>query len=371
MKFLPNKITLRRIAYAAGVIATCMLFVLAILGGYAGWINPEKWALPAMLALAMPPLIVASVGATVAWCAYNRKHPIAFFGYATCLLLLYPFFTLCPVSRPENPRHNERVFTVLSYNSFYCNDTQFENPVRSRTLDYILTQRADVVCLQELYSLDAAGTHGKATDTQIEAVKRLYPYRIEPGDRELVILSRFPIKILDGSTGDLFFQWQAAEVDYYGTPLTVVNVHLPSFGLDDEERQIVHKLGEGTHGIKEGAGEIRHTIYGKLAKAFATRAQAAKVIRNYAKTVKGNVIVCGDFNDVPGSYAYRTIRDAGLSDLYTDVASGYTFTFNAYLMYFHIDQMLYKGDMRGVKFTRGDVKSSDHYPITGSFALPK
>lgn len=361
---------LRRAACITAQGATWILYLFAILGAFAGWINPEKWALPSMLALAMPPLIVMCTGATVAWGAYHWRRPCAVGGYVTCLILLYPFFTLCPISVPQKPRPGEKILTVLSYNSFYCNDTQFENPVRSRTLDYIINSRADVVCLQELYSLDAAGTHGKATETQIANVKRLYPYRLEPGDRELVILSRFPIKALEGSSGKLFFQWQSVEVDYNGTPVTIVNVHMPSFGLDNGERQIVRKMGQGSGGIREGAREMRRTIYGKLAEAFATRARAAEVIRDYCRSVKGNLIVCGDFNDVPGSYTYRTVRSAGLKDLYTSVSSGYTFTFNAYLMFFHIDQMLYRGNLRGIGFTRGDVESSDHYPITGTFALP-
>lgn len=360
---------IREIAYYILLVASGWLFLFSLLAGYAGWINPEFWALPSMLALAFIPFFILALVAMVGWNIYNYRSVPAIVGDAVIALLLYPFLIVCPFGSSKVVNKGEKKFTVLSYNTYYCNDVRIPNPVRSRTLDYIITSGADIVCLQELYSLDAAGTHGKATDTQIDKVKQLYPYRVEPGDRELVILSRFPLTVLGGDNGKLFFQYQAVRADVYGIPVTVVNVHMPSFGLSDEERQIVRNAKESADGIKGSASEMRHTVYGKLAHAFEVRAEAARVIRHLCDTVKGDLIVCGDFNDVPGSYAYRTVRGDDLRDVYTETAKGYTPTFNNYLMYFHIDQMFYRGNLRAIKFVRGNVNSSDHYPITGTFAL--
>lgn len=363
-----SRLTFRKVVRYLLIAASALLFLFALLSGYAGWINPSYWALPAMLALVFLPLFVMSVAAMIAWNIYNLRSVMAITGDIVIALLLYPLFIVSPFGSKKLKHDDEKVFTLLSYNSFYCNDSEYDNPVRSRTLDYIITTGADIVCLQELYSLDAAGTHGKATDTQIKQVKSMYPYRVEPGDRELVILSRFPLTVVGGDYGKLFFQYEVVRADVFGTPVTIVNVHLPSFGLSNEERQIVNKMKDSE--IKESTGEIRHTIYGKLARAFEVRAEAAKVIRALCDTIKGDLIVCGDFNDVPGSYAYRTVRSADLRDVYTETAKGYTCTFNAYMMYFHIDQMLYRGDMRALSFNRGTLRSSDHYPIMGTFALP-
>ncbi len=43
----------------------------------------------------------------------------------------------------------------------------------------------------------------------------------------------------------------------------------------------------------------------------------------------GNVIVCGDFNDVPGCRALRILESAGLTDAYAELGLGPTITFNA------------------------------------------
>ena len=358
-----------RIARWVMLTGTGFLYLFTVLAGYAGFIDPEAWALPSMLALVFLPLFVASVLITIGWNIYNYRSPMSIAGDIVFVLLIYPFIQVFPFGSTKLKYPNEKLLTVMSYNSFYCNDTEYKNPVRSRTIDYIITNNPDIVCLQELYSIDVAQTHGKATPIQINRVKELYPYRYEPGSRELVILSHYPITPIEGDSGKLFFQYQAVRVDVNGTPVTVVNVHLPSFGLSDEERQVVKQMKQGTQGISNSAGEMKNTIYGKLSKAFATRAQAARVIRNLCDTVKGDLIVCGDFNDVPGSYAYRIVKGDDLIDAYRETKTGYTSTFNAYMMYFHIDQMFYRGNLRALSFQRGNVKSSDHYPIEVTFGL--
>lgn len=351
-------------------IGSGFLYLFTVLSGYAGWINPETWAFPAMLALMFFPLYLITVAITIGWNIYNYVSPLAIIGDVVVVLLIYPFLLVFPLGSPKVKYANETTFTVMSYNSFYCNDTEIKNPVRSRTLDFILTTKADIVCLQEQYSVATAVSHGKATDTQIQQIKALYPYRYEPGSRELVILSRYPITPLAGDEGKMFFYYQAVRVDVKGTPVTVLNVHMPSFGLSDQERQVVNQMQKGAEGISESAEEMSNSIYGKLAKAFANRSQAAKVIRNFCDTVKGDLIVCGDFNDVPGSFAYRIVRGNDLKDVYTETYTGYTPTFHDYMMYFHIDQMFYRGDMRALDFMRGNLKSSDHYPIVATFAIP-
>lgn len=366
-----NKQNLRKWGGIALIAATSLLFLFALLAGYAGFISPIFWAFPSMLALVFLPLFLLSVLVTLGWNLYDFRHPVSIAGDVLFAVLLWPFLTVFPFGSRKTPYPNERTFTVMSFNTFYCNDIEYSNPVRSRTVDYIIERRADIVCLQEIYDLDAATTHGKATTAQVQHLKTLYPYRYEPGGRELVFLSRYPITPISGDEGKLFFQYQIVRINVAGTPVTVINVHLPSFGLSDGERQVVNQMKEGKDGVSESAREMRTSIYGKLSNAFATRANAARIIRSVADTIKGDLIVCGDFNDVPGSYAYRTIQGGDLRDVYRDTYTGYVPTFHNYMMYFHIDQMFYRGDMRALSFERGDVSSSDHYPIVGTFAIPK
>lgn len=350
-------------------VVSILIYLGAIFAGYAGWIDPSTWALPSMLALAFMPFFILSVIGMIGWNIYRFDSWIALFSDFVVIILIYPFILVFPMSHAKSASEGERVFSVMSYNSFYCDDTEFDNPARSRTLDYIINSDADIVCLQELYSIDAAGTHGKATTTQLDKIKELYPYRLEPGSRELVMLSHYPLKEIGGDRGELFFQYQVARVDVMGTPVTVINVHLPSFGLSPEERQVINDIKDGGEGLSHARSEQK-SIYSKLSTAFSVRARAARVIRNICDTITGDLIVCGDFNDVPGSFAYRTVLGNDLHDVYKETEMGYTNTFHAYMMYFHIDQMFYRGNMRALDFIRGNVRSSDHYPITGIFALP-
>ena len=56
-----------------------------------------------------------------------------------------------------------------------------------------------------------------------------------------------------------------------------------------------------------------------------------------------------------------------MRDAYTDSAFGPTITYIDSRFYFHIDQILYRGDMRAVGIERGNIKSSDHYPLIATF----
>ena len=41
------------------------------------------------------------------------------------------------------------------------------------------------------------------------------------------------------------------------------------------------------------------------------------------------------------------------------------------MFYFHIDQMLYRGNLEALSLKIGKINSSDHYPLIGEFAFTK
>ena len=81
------------------------------------------------------------------------------------------------------------------------------------------------------------------------------------------------------------------------------------------------------------------------------------------------MIVCGDFNDTPGSYSYRTVRGDDMRDAYLDCAFGPAITYHDNRFYFKIDHVLYRGNLRAVDIERGRIDASDHYPLLATFVL--
>ncbi|HBC21661.1 MAG TPA: endonuclease, partial [Porphyromonadaceae bacterium] len=111
------------------------------------------------------------------------------------------------------------------------------------------------------------------------------------------------------------------------------------------------------------------SILAKMKKSYRDRAADAEAVRELLDSIKGTVIVCGDFNDVPASWAYRKVRGDDMSDAYADTGFGLMNTYNMHSFWFHIDHVLYRGAVRPLSVQKGNVDYSDHFPLIASFAL--
>ena len=83
----------------------------------------------------------------------------------------------------------------------------------------------------------------------------------------------------------------------------------------------------------------------------------------------GNLIVCGDMNDVTTSHVYRVIKGNDMTDAWAEVGNGYAFTFNRHHLPFRIDHILYRGNLQVIEAQRIKGGSSDHYPLMATFDI--
>jgi endonuclease/exonuclease/phosphatase (EEP) superfamily protein YafD len=82
------------------------------------------------------------------------------------------------------------------------------------------------------------------------------------------------------------------------------------------------------------------------------------------------VIVCGDFNDVPNSYAYCTIGK-GLQNAFTQKGSGLGRTFSGIAPTLRIDNIFADKRFTINQFVRDSKKISDHFPIVADMYYNK
>ena len=86
-----------------------------------------------------------------------------------------------------------------------------------------------------------------------------------------------------------------------------------------------------------------------------------KYLNNLSKSK--NVIVCGDFNDIPLSYTHQKFNDE-LKDAFTEAGNGIGITYNQHRLYFRIDHILVSQDIKVYECEVDDTfNASDHYPI--------
>lgn len=183
------------------------------------------------------------------------------------------------------------------------------------------------------------------------------------------IYSRYPLRNIGidnwlGTSACL----QCVEVDIDGTPLTLFNVHLQSLQLNTADRELYGSITRKptTHKLENA----RYGMVAKLSTAMRERGYQAHKLRQYIDSIGGdNIIVTGDFNDIEDCYAQRVIEGKTLRSAFSSVGFGPTMTYNANRFYFNIDHILYGGSVKAMAYHVGKSRSSDHYPIIGTFAI--
>jgi hypothetical protein len=142
----------------------------------------------------------------------------------------------------------------------------------------------------------------------------------------------------------------------------LINNHLESNKLTKEDKVVYESMLKSpeTEKVKSGA----RLLIRKLAEASAIRApQADSIAQEIAASRYPYIIVCGDFNDTPISYAHRVI-EKGLNDAFTKSGRGLGISYNQNKFYFRIDNILASKNLKPYNCTVDrSIKESDHYPI--------
>lgn len=363
----------RRIVFWIWMVVNVLLTLITIMSAYGGTVNPQTSALPGILALMFP----VFVGATLLTLAINFiwcRKAIWINGFSI-LMILGPISTYCPLNvfRPsvkELEADSANVFKVMTYNVYGM--LPFENGESkegNQTLQTILEADADIVILQEAGSIFWEGSFGRS-ESQHRLLERRYPYHSVDG-RGIAVLSKYPYREIAVENPDPYqLDLNRYDMDVMGKELTIFNVHMQSIGLTRSDRDLFLQITEGETSEDE-MDHIKASLLTKLASAFRSRAKQAEVVRGALDSVKGNVLLCGDFNDVPGSYAFRTVEGDDMTDAYRHAAVGPAITYHADRLYFRIDQMLYRGNLDALRVDALHRPDSDHYPLVGYFKFTR
>ena len=348
-------------------IAVNLVIISAMLvTGFADMLDPRSWPVMTTAGYAFPLFALANLGMIVIWMFISKKHILVpFLGFVICYV---PVTQYCPVhASGEVPLG---ALKIMTYNTWGFgsqrgtgNDEEAKKKARRDILQYIADEDCHVVCIQE-------GIYHKAMEADIDSIiKPKMPYldtcKIEGGTM-LMVLSKYPIKKHEAlkyeSTGNLS---AAFYLDVNGKELIILNNHLETNKFSMEEKQQFGDMVKGDMG-RSGIKTESKFVLKKLGAAAAVRAPQAEAVASYVRMHKGrSMIVCGDFNDIPISYARRTIAK-DLEDCYVSTALGPGFTYHRNGMYVRIDNVMCTDDLDSYSF-HVDKKCtiSDHYPVVG------
>lgn len=342
-----------------------IIIVLFIASAFSDRISPEKNVLFSYLGLGFPVLCVMNVCFILYW-LFLWEWRFVLIGLFSFLVCKGPIMRYLPFHNQVDDVPKENVLKVLTYNVMgfgYRNHTsEFPNPI----VKYLAESKADIICLQEY----AVGNSKKLlTNQKLFDALKMYPYHsviiLSPSGMlkfGIAVYSKYPILNSRRIKYDSAFNGSSMHVlDINGKKLTLVNNHLESFKLTTEDK------GHYSAFIKNASSEtfdgLRNSIERKLGPAFRMRAQQANIV---AEAIKGidteYVLVCGDFNDTPISYAHRQIQGS-LVDAYVASGRGLGITYNENFFWFRIDNILHSPNMKSINCTVDKIHYSDHYPM--------
>ena len=346
--------------YIARLLAIIAAFVLLI-SAYGGRVDPTIWVMPSMATLALPivALVVLLLLAVLALCKQWRAAVII----VGALLLSWP--TLRLIS-PFNLGHREAKegktpLKVLTMNVTQFNWNDGDHP--SKNMRYILDEDADIVVIQEglvYFSYEQL----KTVKPMLKELYKKYPYR-KKHFFDVGILSKYPFDEVESpvlAQDSLGYFIKAWDVDAPGGNIRVVNMHLSSLRFTRNDSQLIESMN-----TPSGRKKRIKSVTKKLDVGFRSHARQARAVRQVLDETPGDVLVMGDMNDTPGSFAYRTVCGDDVRDAWADTGFGPIYTFHAHHLYVKIDHILYRGDMRVLSCRRDKKGESDHYPMVAVF----
>lgn len=339
--------------------ASVVTALLMVAVGYSDRLDPASFPLLACSGMFFPFFILANIFFLIVWIFVRWKRvwiPLAGF-----LLAYVPVRTYFPINiRSEAP---EGCIKVVSYNvCAFGGNYKYEN-APDTVAGYLKRLDADIVCLQE--DMDGNGRNG------YEKMKELYPYNdtVHVSVSPLVINAvgihtRFPIIRKERIVYDSSTNGSVAYFLQVGTDtVLVINNHLESTHLSNDMRQRYKEVLKGEMEQKDAEAEM-HSIFGKLGESMAKRAPQADAVSRFVESHgQYPVILCGDFNDTPISYARHTIA-RNVTDCFVSSGCGLGLSYNQKGFTFRIDNIMCSSHFEPYGCQVDDVMdASDHYPI--------
>lgn len=340
----------------AGANVTTVVVMWAI--GFSYCVNPIAHPVISSLGLFFPIFLALNILFLFFWLVFKWKMAaIPLLGF---LVAYQPVHTYIPV----NPRQDSippKALKVLSFNvKGYCG-TDFDTDkqeVANQLKDYVRNIDADIVCLQE-----------DLQDGEKRFPGNLYPYSQvvvvgQSKQNAVGIYTHYPIlrtESIDYSSagnGSVAFYLKIKS-----DTVIVINNHLESTHLSLDERQRYKEMLKGGMNRQKARSESKRLI-SRLAQSVKMRAPQADSVHQYILShSQYPLIVCGDFNDNPISYARHTIAK-GLTDCYVATGFGLGLSYNQKGFYVRIDNLMCSAHFKPYNCkVDNKIDISDHYPI--------
>lgn len=325
--------------------------ILAVGGFLASRFHPARHVELQWLGLFLPLILGINIVFMLYW-IWRRKFWFIIPLFAVLLnipylsgIIQWPFKQLKPAGRE---------LSVATYNIQQGSAGDL-SAISHEIAGFMHNEKIDILCLQEFPGTD---------ETQLKLIAEIFGflphYRVHspsPHSMHIALFSRYPILrsqvIVFPNESKNTAMW--ADLDIDGQIIRVFNNHLQTTNLNQ------NRIRSSDNIDRTSSGMIR--LKDMMNENGVMRARQSDLIRTLIDESPYPLIVCGDFNDTPASYAYRKIK-GNLEDSFRSCGKGYGYTYRYLRKLLRIDFVFYSRDVfRGTRYYSPELRYSDHKPV--------
>ena len=332
--------------------------LLTVPSALAFYLSPERWNSLGFFALIAPGLALGHAFLLLYWTTQLRRWALI---SAVALALTYPQWrgtlNLSLEQSAEQP-----LWRVATWNVHGWRNASWTNLDSTARLMVQHVEKMDplVLALQE---------HRKSIHPLL-ALHWPYAHH-EPDQGGLAIYSKKPfgrkgyVPFDAPYRGHEGFLWADCALPA-GDTVRLINVHLVTTTFVPERYETLDPdvpAEPSNQWVREGSD-----IAVRLGRASARRAMQVQQVADFAANSPHPVVWCGDFNDTPSSFTYRTATQ-NAQDAFLQAGKGFGNTYTKLaLVPLRIDHILVQAPWHAVGYAIWKQPFSDHHPVAVDFA---
>ena len=369
--------SLLRLLFDLLISLLSIVTIVSMLSTYlAPYISPQSFWIFSILGLVAPATYIFALVLMLYWVIKWKWGWVSLF----LIVLALGFMDVSLFYKSElskeyniNGRSKRGVLKVMSYNvrGFYGEDNKSSV---GDILRLVESEDPDIICFQEfgywLFKRDSGSLPIMSDYHSAIGQGRSPVGRVD--DSPVVIFSKFRILGSGYTVADSVFReykkyiW--ADVLVNDDTVRVFNNHLKSTTITSKDDEFITKHQFITDSVSEV--KIKSMMY-RFKESSIIRSGQADAIAEVISATKYDRIVCGDFNDTPMSYVYKTMS-GDLQDAFSEKGRGFSHTFSGFFNILRIDYVLLSERLSVESYDVVDsLNYSDHLPVFVKFKIDK